>query len=68
MMTDFMTLNSRTDASIWANNILGSHVEYAETEPLADWIWDNKPEIGCRYPEHPISSIDTEKFWEILGY
>jgi len=64
MMTDAMQLNSMTDASTWAQNM--GNLSDAQQTRLANWIWENKPEIGCRYDEHPIYNIE-DGFWEIVG-
>ena len=64
MITNSMQLHSMSDARTWAYNI-GKFSENQQTR-LAEWIWENKPEIGCRYDEHPICNVG-DGFWEIIG-
>jgi len=68
MITESMQLNSYRDAQQWASDL--GDLTAAQQERVADWIWDNKPEIGCTYEdfcEQNADEWDGEKFWEIAG-
>jgi len=63
MITDNMKLESRLDADLWADNFgLSTDEQIAR---LADWIWANKPFIGCTIDDHPLSILSDEEFWNI---
>lgn len=62
MITDKMTLNSKQDAVCWAAQY---DLPMDQEKLLANWIWANKPEIGCSIAEHPLSTINDEDFWDI---
>ncbi len=64
MITKHMQLNSKRDAHQWASDY-GLETE-AEINRLADWIWANKPAIGCTFAEHPLSAISDEDFWKLF--
>lgn len=64
MITNSMQLHSMSDARTWAFN--NGNFTDNQASNLADWIWENKPEIGCRYDEHPLYSIGDGLF-EIIG-
>lgn len=65
MITESMTLTTIRDAYQWASEC-GDLTE-AQVERLGDWIWDSKPEHGCRYADHPLHDMNVEKMWEIAG-
>lgn len=64
MITDDMKLNSKSDARQWASDF-GLTADKQE-EKLADWIWRNKPAIGCTKREHPVSQLSDDDFWNIV--
>ena len=66
MMTDYMQLNSLTDARTWAQNMNGGDMNDTDEEKLAQWIWENKPEIGVSYKDHPICNLEHAEFYEIF--
>lgn len=65
MITEFMTLTTRRDATIWATEVLGDDHQLGveQIERLADWIWLNKPETGCQFKDHPLSVMETESLF-----
>jgi len=63
MITESMKLASKSDARTWAAQY---DLDDAQTERLANWIWANKPTIGCSLEEHPLSSLTDEAFCEIV--
>ena len=68
MITECMQLNSYRDAQQWASDF-GLECD-AQEERVADWIWDNKPEIGCSWSEFQDANsgvLESEEFWEIAG-
>lgn len=65
MITENMQLNSTRDASTWASN-MGLNNAAQETR-VAQWIWENKPHIGCTIDEHPLNDLSENEFWEIAG-
>lgn len=66
MMTDYMQLNSLTDARTWAQNMHGGDLAETDEEDLAQWIWENKPEIGVSYKNHPIYDMEGDEFYAIF--
>jgi len=64
MITDNMTLNSKNDAKQWASDF-GLETDEQEKK-LAEWIWSNKPSVGCTKKEHPVSGLSEKDFWEIV--
>lgn len=62
MITENMTLKTKQDAVCWAAQY---DLPRDQESRLADWIWSNKPDIGCALAEHPISTITEEDFWDI---
>lgn len=72
MITAAMKLNTTRDARQWAGDILSgissSDYDYDRAvDLLSDWLWDEKPEIGCLYSEHPIDGMDEIEFWAIIA-
>lgn len=67
MITDNMTLTTIRDATLWATELGGSYITDAQVERLADWIWENKPGHQCAFGDHPISTMQDDKFWAIAG-
>lgn len=49
MITEFMTLNSYSDAVVWAQQ-MGLPNEASE-DAVAEYLWENKPAIGCTLGE-----------------
>lgn len=62
MITKSMKLNTRQDAKVWASQLGLSTVE--QEARVADYIWANKPAVGCTYDEHPISTMSEKEFWD----
>ena len=68
MITENMELDSRRDAQQWASDF-GLECD-AQEERVADWIWRNKPEIGCTWGEFQMENLDvleSDQFWDIAG-
>jgi len=64
MITGNMKLNSKSGARQWASDCgLNNDVQ---VQKLANWLWENKPYIGCTINEHPLQNLSTEEFWEIV--
>ena len=63
MITTAMQLTTRRDAYNWAADM--GDLTDEQIERVADWIWANKPEISCRYDEHPICYLPVHEFWAI---
>lgn len=66
MITEHMTLNTTADARTWASQ-LGLETPSQE-KTVADYIWANKPEIGCTYAEFIAANPEfqnEETFWDI---
>lgn len=63
MITPSMTLDTRRDATIWAEQ---QDLDSAATARLAEWIWRVKPAIGCTYREHPLSSLTEDEFLAVV--
>lgn len=69
MITDAMTLTTRTDADNWAHELIqGQELNTPEqvADELGDWLWSNKPRPNCTYREHPIAEMDNETFLAML--
>lgn len=66
MMTESMKLTSRHDAEIWAHNMNGGSMSETQERHLADWIWENKPAVGCTYEHHPLYAI-SDDCWVMVG-
>jgi len=66
MITEYMELATFNDARQWANEC-GDDLTNEQIQSLAQWIWDNKPQINCTYAEHPLSSLDADSMWKIIG-
>lgn len=64
MITEHMTLTTKNDAKIWAGQ-MGLDTE--DSAKLAEWIWANKPEIGCTYEDHPLSKMDSEAMYAAIA-
>ena len=64
MLLESMILSTRAEATQWAY-FLGMNEE--NIERLAEWIWDNKPYIGCSYRAHPIYSMDYGELHLTIG-
>lgn len=65
MITEHMTLTTRDDARTWAAQ-MGDDLTDEQVQRLADWIWSNKPSVGCGHLEHPLCTLSDEQFWGIL--
>ena len=67
MITSSMTLDTKMGADFWAAEMLAG-TEYGEREKqiLSDWIWNNKPEIGCTLADHPINDMSNEEVFDII--
>lgn len=63
MITENMVLTTKRDAVIWAGQ---SELNDEQSARLSDWIWKNKPHLGCTYAEHPLKNLTTEKLWDIV--
>lgn len=66
MITEHMTLNATADARAWASQ-LGLETP-AQEKAVADYIWANRPEIGCTYGEFIAANPEfqnEENFWDI---
>jgi len=68
MITTNMTLNTTRDADFWAAEML-ENTQYTESEhaKLSDWIWNEKPYIGCTLSEHPIDGMEFNDMLEVAG-
>lgn len=67
MITENMTLDTARDADFWAGEML-ENTDHSDGDysKLSDWIWNNKPIIGCTLDDHPINSMSTEEMFDIL--
>jgi hypothetical protein len=69
MITKYMQLESYTDARQWASEF-GLECDAQEAR-VAEWIWENKPEIRCTWEEFQEKNArvleSLEHFWEIAG-
>jgi hypothetical protein len=71
MITEYMRIDTTSDADYWAGDILEGYDESdydigQAVELLSEWLWKNKPSIGCTWAEHPISSISHYRLWDIV--
>lgn len=67
MITEFMTLNSVSDARVWSAQM---GLSAAQEERVAEWIWDAKPEYGCTWAEFQAANeeiLESKLFWDIAG-
>ena len=63
MITEYMKMASRRDAGQWASDF---RLSDEQEERLANWLWINKPFIGCTWNDHPISKLTVEDLWDIV--
>ncbi len=68
MITSAMQLNSKNDARVWADNM--GLPDDESTDRIAQWIWDNKPHIGCTYATFKSANhaiMGSDHFWRIAA-
>ena len=71
MITKYMTLTTTRDADQWASDMVEGisclHYDYDQAAALlSNWLWNNKPFVGCTYGGHPIAALSDEQFWDLL--
>ena len=66
MITEHMTLETISDAHLWAAQ-MGLQTASQERN-VANYIWEHKPAIGCSYEEFKAANPEfdnEETFWDI---
>lgn len=66
MITEFMTLNTASDADQWASD-LGLETD-EQVSNVSNYIWNNKPAISCTYAQFKEANPefeDDKTFWKI---